>query len=77
VVDWPDEGSPPTVQYRQESERDLEPKLAALVPDAVRTWCQPTIRVERGKPYRTILEHASQTLPISSSWACMAAIRST
>jgi len=59
VVDWPDESSPPTVQYRQESERDLEPKLAALVPDAVRSWCQPTIRVERGKPYRTILEHAS------------------
>ncbi len=34
-------------------------RLCGLVPDSVRAWCQPEVRVVRGRPFRAILQAAA------------------
>ncbi len=41
-------------------EGDIEARLWALVPDSVRDWCTPSVRVERGRPFREILRAADE-----------------
>lgn len=36
----------------------IRSRLCGLVPDAVREWCQPEVRVVRGQPFRAILQIA-------------------
>jgi nucleotide-binding universal stress UspA family protein len=47
-------------EYRRQLEHDLTVELGALVPDSVRTWCQPSTRTARGKAYREILGIATE-----------------
>ncbi len=66
VFDWAADDEPlvnrpiNVPEYRRELERDLTAKLCALVPDSVRTWCRPVIRVAHGKAYREILGIATE-----------------
>jgi nucleotide-binding universal stress UspA family protein len=41
-------------------EQDIEARLWGLVPDGVRDWCMPSVRVERGRPFREILRVADE-----------------
>jgi nucleotide-binding universal stress UspA family protein len=66
VFEWLADGEPLTnrpinvPEYRLELEADLTTKLRALVPDDVRTWCQPVTRIAHGKAYREILGIATE-----------------
>ncbi len=66
VFDWqPDDGPlttrPITMpEYRLEVERDATAKLQELVPNSIRDWCRPTVRLAHGKAYREILGIATE-----------------
>jgi nucleotide-binding universal stress UspA family protein len=45
-------------EFRGELERELTARLEALIPDSVRTWCRPVLRIVHGKAYRQILDAA-------------------
>ena len=45
-------------QYRHRVEGEAHRRLSALVPSDARWWCDPSIKVAWGKPYRCILETA-------------------
>ena len=40
--------------------KDIRARLCALVPEGVREWCSPDVRVVRGQPYRAILQVAEE-----------------
>lgn len=66
VCEWRLEDEPLTnrpisvPEFRPQLERDLSEKLLGLIPDAVRNWCRPTIRIAHGKAYREILGVAAE-----------------
>jgi len=66
VFEWRPEDEPLTnrpisvPEFRPQLERDLSEKLHALVPNSVRSWCRPTIRIAHGKAYREILGVATE-----------------
>ena len=66
VCEWRPEDEPLTnrpisvPEFRPQLERDLSEKLLGLIPDAVRNWCRPTIRIAHGKAYREILGVAAE-----------------
>jgi nucleotide-binding universal stress UspA family protein len=37
---------------------EIRQRLCGLVPDTVRQWCRPHVRVDRGRPFRVILHAA-------------------
>ncbi len=39
---------------------DIRARLCALVPEGVREWCSPDVRVVRGRPYPAILQIAQE-----------------
>jgi nucleotide-binding universal stress UspA family protein len=47
-------------EFRPQLERDLTEKLHGLIPNSVRNWCRPTIRIAHGKAYRQILGVAAE-----------------
>jgi CPA2 family monovalent cation:H+ antiporter-2 len=62
VFDWPPDDELLTqwsgVSDNQFVEDETHARLAALVTDDVRVWCNPSTKVSWGKPYREILQMA-------------------
>jgi len=61
VFEWRPDDEPLTnrpisvPEFRPQLEHELTVKLRGLIPDSVRDWCRPTIRIGHGKAYREIL----------------------
>ena len=66
VFEWPAEdeslGPPPFVapEYRRDRERAAQVKLQELIPESIRDWCRPKMRLAHGKAYREILGVATE-----------------
>lgn len=65
VFDWPRDGNLlverfDTQEFRRVVEDDARERLAGLVSDEARQWCNPSTTVAYGKPYREILELAAK-----------------
>jgi CPA2 family monovalent cation:H+ antiporter-2 len=66
VFEWPAEGESLTTrpllppEYRRDREQEATAKLRELIPDSIRDWCRPTMRLAHGKAYREILGIATE-----------------
>jgi len=66
VVEWPVDDEPLVTppfdvpEYRRAREADVRDRLERLVPEEARDWCQPSLRIGHGKPYRAILGVAAE-----------------
>jgi nucleotide-binding universal stress UspA family protein len=66
VFEWRSDDEPLTnrptsvPEFRLQLEHDLTERLRALVPDSVKDWCRPTIRIAHGKAYCEILGVATE-----------------
>ena len=73
VVEWPWEEPPPPAieelppteglqlsEFRKQREAEARARLEGLVPDDVRKWCTPSVRVSHGKPYVETLRLAAE-----------------
>ena len=50
---------PALAGYEQDLETDAEDRLRRVVPVGAGDWCEPEVRVARGKPWREIVREAS------------------